>query len=390
MARMKGLLAILLIFYVCAICGCSAGSQPIELRNSRAATADSPATPRAVAVEVFEVKPSAASDELLIPAATSVEGTAVVLARRDGTITQLLVNEGARVAKGEVMAQFNDEDQRTQLRQAELEVKRSKVEEQQYEALIKLNRNELERETLLARDGFSRKSDVESAQYKLEQALHEYAKTRLATQNAQERVEAAKIEIAKSTVRAPITGIITRRYISLGTSVARNDKLFEVSQLAPLQVKFQLPQTEKGWLGRGQTVNLSLVDSKGIVARARIRRIDPVADAASNTLGYLADVTGGAGLIPGLTVNVHVPRTATRGVLWVPRAAFTTGEELRGGVARTVLIVEDGKCVERIVEVNAVDGDQVEISSGLNLGERVILAPPAGLKAGDAVMVKQG
>jgi len=74
----------------------------------------------------------------------------------------------------------------------------------------------------------------------------------------------------------------------------------------PLEVKFQLPQTEKERLSPGRIVNLSRVDSDFLIARARIRRIDSVADATSNTLGYLADIVGGSGLMPGLAVNVHL------------------------------------------------------------------------------------
>ena len=380
---------LIMIVLTCGVlAGCSANSKPINSVNSPAATSNSTVTSPPITVEVFEVKSSVAGDELLIPAALSVDGTAIVLAQRDGTVTELRGQEGTRVVKGEVLAQFNDDDQRAHLRQTELEVSRLKVEEQQYEALIKVNRNELEREMSLAKEGLSSKRDVERAQYKVDQATSEYEKTRLATQAAQSRVEAVKIEIEKSTVRAPIAGIITHRHVSLGTSVARNDKLFEISQLSPLEVKFQLPQNEKGRLRPGQLVNLSLVNSGHIVAQARIRRIDPTANATSNTLGYLADVVGGSGLIPGLAVNVRIPRSAVGSTLWIPRAAFPAGADLRSGVASTVLVVDGDRCADRIVGMSTVEGDQVEVSSGLSAGDRVILAPPATLKAGDIVEVR--
>src|SRR5262249_41643776 len=161
----------------------------------------------------------------------------------DGRIESVRVQEGSRVPKGAVLAQFNDEDQRSQLKQAELEVSRLAVEEQQYDALVKLSRNELEREQLLALDGLSSKSDVERAQYKLDQGIHEYEKTRLATESARARLDSAKLELQRCTIRAPIDGVVTRRYIALGTNVARSEKLFEVAKLSALQVKFRLPQT---------------------------------------------------------------------------------------------------------------------------------------------------
>ena len=125
--------------------GCTAKTDPLK------AASNAPATKAPIAVQVVEAKASEAAGDLLVPAALSVEGTAMVLAQRDGTISQLSGQEGSRVTKGEVIAQVSGDDElRAQLRQAELEVKRIEVEQRQYDALAKLNRNELEREQSLA------------------------------------------------------------------------------------------------------------------------------------------------------------------------------------------------------------------------------------------------
>jgi len=377
----------LLIPVAIVLTGCTAGSRTLE-PGSRASANVSP-NARPIVVNVFEAQPSTnrTGGDLLIPAALSVDSTAVVLAEREGRITVLGGQEGTRVAKGDVLAEFSDDDQRSQLRQAELEVSRLKVEEQQYEALVKLNRSELDREILLNRQNISSKSDVERAEYKLDQSRHEYEKTRFATQSAQARVEAVRIEIAKSTVRAPIRGIVTRRHVTLGTNVVRNDKLFEVSQLSPLKVKFQLPQSEKGRLAPGQVVNLSSVSSDQLIARARIRRIDPLADPTSNTLGYLADIVSGSGLIPGLAVNVRLPQAAGATTFWIPRAAFAANADLQDGALNTIWVVDGDRSATRLVTVKTVEGDQVEVISGLTVNERVILTPSKELKEGDVVQV---
>jgi RND family efflux transporter MFP subunit len=384
MNKVNSLLIGIVILGGGASAGCRRGG---PLGNT---TANSPNTAaRPIAVKVADAMPSTAAGELLIPAALSVEGRAVVLAQRDGTIIKLAGQEGTRVTKGAIIAQLGgDDDLRAQLRQAQLEVNRLKVEEREYEALIKVNRNELERETTLAKDGISSPRDVERAQYRLDATLLELEKTRVAGQTAQSKVSGAEIELAKSIVRAPMTGIVMHRFATLGTNVVKNDKLFEITQLAPLEVKFQLPQTERAGLGPGGVISLSLVDADQIVARARIRRIAPVADAASNTLGYLADVIGGKGLMPGMAVNVRFPRATVGSTLWIPRAAFPPGADLRNGVAGTLFVVDGERSAARAVWVNAVQGDLVEIISGLSQGERVILSPPVDLKAGDLVEIK--
>ena len=366
--------------------GCKAGSYTRATDNRIIATA-SP-----VVVHVFDVQPSAhlSDGDLLIPAALSVEDTAIVLAEREGRIVNLRGQEGARVTKDDILAQFNDDDQRGQLRQAELEVSRLRVEEQQFESLVKLSRSELDRELLLASQGLSSKSDVERAQYKLDQSIHEHEKTRLSTESARARVEAVKLELQKSTVRAPIAGIVTRRYITLGTNVARNDKLYEVSKLSKLEIRFRLPQTAGDTLGPGRVLNLSPVNSDTTIAKARIRRIDPIADATSNTFGYVADIIGAVRLMPGFAVNVHLPRAAGGVSFWVPRTAFNTGADLHNGASSTLFVIEGEKASSRTVVVAALEGDQVEVVAGLVKDDRVVLAPPAGLKDGDLVELRRG
>jgi membrane fusion protein, multidrug efflux system len=373
-----------MLLFAAGLAGCTAGSQT---RGPDTRATAQPSTP--VVVHVYDVQPSPGQPggDLLIPAALSVDDIAVVLAERDGRIVNMRGQEGTRVSKGEVLAQFNDDEQRSQLRQAEIEVSRLKVEEQQYDSLVKLSRSELEREQLLARDGLSSKSDIERAQYKLDQSSHEYEKTRLSTEGARTRVEGAKLELQKSIVRAPISGIITHRYITLGTNVARNEKLYEVSKLSALQVKFKLPQTERSSLSPGQIINLSPVNDDRLITKARIRRIDPIADATSNTFGYVAEVMGSSGLMPGSAVNIHLPRAAAGLSVWVPRAAFSAGVDLHNGSSNTIFVVEGDKALSRTVLVSNLEGDQVEVVSGLDPDDRIVLAPPAGLKDGDLVEI---
>lgn len=352
-------------------------------------TSNASGTKTPIAVQVIEARPSEGVGDLLVPAALSVEVTAMVLAQRDGTIIQLRAQEGSRVTKGQLIAQLSgDDDLRAQLRQAELEVSRLEVEQRQYSALAKLNRNELEREQILFKQGFTPERDVERAQFKYDAAVLEIEKTRVAGQVAQSKVTEVKVQLAKSIIYAPITGIVTHRFAKLGTNVIKNEKLFEITQLAPLQVRFQVPQTEKGGLGPGSIVSLSPVENDQIIARARIRRVDPLAEAASNTVGFLADLIGGTGLMPGMAVNVHVRRREAGPTVWIPQTAFPAGADVRKGAASTVFVAAGDKCLARAVWVNSVTGDQVEIISGLAMGDRVILSPPTELKAGDLVVVK--
>lgn len=386
MFRLNALSLLVVGLAVAGLSGCGGRAQ---MSSPGGSPNSNPNSGQPIAVRVYQVAPSVARGDLLIPAALSIEGVALVTSQRDGAISQLRVQEGSRVSKGQVVAFLSgDDDLRAQLNQAELEVKRLQVEQRQLEALVKLDRNEFEREKILAKDGLSSQSQVEHAQFKFEASSLELEKSRVASQSAQSKAEAVKAELKKTVISAPVSGLVTHRYVELGSSVARNDKLFEISPLAPLQVKFQLPQADRARLGPGSVVGVSLVDGDSMVASARVRRIQPVADAASNTFGYVADVFGGRGLVPGLAVNVRVPRSVSSPNLLVPQSAFSANSDLRRGTAATLFVVDGDRCAVRSVWVNSIDGDQVEIVSGLSAGDRVILSPPAQLKAGDFVAVR--
>src|SRR5215831_17046184 len=122
--------------------GCSVGDASLPGTSGAAAQLDSAAAaPRPPAVEVFPVQSDFAASAQLIPAVVSVEGTAVVFARRDGLVTWLGGEEGTQVTKDQILARFEDDDARVQLRQVVLDGSRLSVEERQSEALVEVNRN---------------------------------------------------------------------------------------------------------------------------------------------------------------------------------------------------------------------------------------------------------
>lgn len=378
-----------IIFLLSFFIGCTSGSKARTTTNERDSSSfsNNKSTARPIEVNAVEVKQTTSSGAILIPASITVEDVAEVLSQRNGIVVQMYVQEGQRVSKGVVLAQLNNDDLQNQLQQAALEVNRLKVEEKQYLAAVNLSRTELEREKVLFKENVSSQSDVERAQYRLDQATEEYEKIRIASQVAQARVESVKVEIEKIKIRAPIDGVIIKRQVSLGSNVTANQKLFELSRLAPLKVKFQLPQTNGTRLNIGETVSLLSVSNNQIIASARISRIAPVADAANYTFGYVADVIGGNGLMPGVAVNVNILPSGNASVVYVPLAAFPRGFELQANSTATLLIIENNRCVERTVTVQGTDGDQAIISSGLLSGDKVIIAAPPNLKTGDAVVV---
>lgn len=379
-----GLYGIALLFVI-FLAGCRHAPE-----NARASAAAQPEIPfaRLNEISVIEAQAAPVAGELLIPAALSLDDIVVVNAPRAGSVQGLGVNEGSRVSAGETLALFDVAELRNQLQQASLDIERAQVEEKQYAAAVSLSRNELEREQYLFKEGVTSQAEVERVQFRLDQTQKEYEKIRLATRLAQAKANAVQLEMSKAAVKSPISGFVIKRYCNEGSSVAANEKLYELSRLTPVKLKFQVPQTANIPLRPGQLVSISLAGSNRIIASARIVRPEPIADAASNTYGYVADLTGNSGLRPGVAVNVHLSPSNSGQAVLVPRIVFPPDTKIEPGAAGTVMVVEKNRVVARDVLIQGTEGDQVLLRAGLVPGDRVIIAPSPVLKTGDTVTIR--
>jgi RND family efflux transporter MFP subunit len=344
------------------------------------------ATPsgRPVAVRVYVVSSSTDARDRIVPAIVSADGVAIVLAGRDGKLQRLLADEGSTVANGDTIAELDDNDSQFQLEQAKLDLKRIEVEAEQANIHARAERVAYDRQLALSRDGLVSKHEVDQARRRFETVRLDAQKGRVAVQMARGRLRA---EDERINVRAPFAGVVTRRYARLGNSVQRGDKLFEVTQAGPIQIRFDLAQPTGASLDVGALVDL--LDSSGghVVGTARVHTVRS-AESGGDVRTYLAEVVDGAGLAAGKTLEVRLPDAADETARAIPRDAFFVDAGLVEGGSATIYVVSaDGTCRKRTVRVEAVIDDLVQVGSGLAVGERIVLAPPPELRSGALVDV---
>ena len=382
--------AVFFAFYLLPFAFCLAGCRRAPSNVKVVAAEPKISYERLNEINIVEAQAAPTASELLIPAALSVDDVVIVAAPRTGIVLGLSVPEGGRVAAGQVIARFENPEPRqaelrNQLQQAQLEVERATLEEQQYAAAVQVSQSEVEREKYLFREGVTSQVEVERVQYRLDQTQKEYEKVRLATRTAQARVAAVQLEFVQVVVRAPLSGYVIKRHVNDGSTVAANEKLYEISRLSPVKLKFQVPQTSTAPLSPGRLLSLSLAGSNQIIATARILRPEPLADAVSGTYGYVAELVGNTSLRPGVAVNVHLPPSNAMQAVLVPRVVFPSDARLEAGASSTVFVVENNRVRAREVLIQGTEGDQVWLRAGVAPGERVVVAPAPNLKNGDTV-----
>ena len=125
--------------------------------------------------------------------------------------------------------------------------------------------------------------------------------------NYKEVERSLELELEKTRIRSPFSGIVARRYVREGQQVARGDRLFWVTAEAPLRMRFTLPEKYLGTVKRGQQLPLAIPDFPGDQRMAKVIELSPVVDPTSGTFDGLVEVIGPAGsLRPGMSAVLNI------------------------------------------------------------------------------------
>jgi RND family efflux transporter MFP subunit len=274
---------------------------------------------------------------LSLPAQLYVEHDAAIYARSAGVVESILVDLGARVAAGQLLARLENTDQTIALEQAK---------DRHDNAVV-----QADRQRALKSAGVTTQADSERVELELREAA-------LALRKAQRDFDLTRIV-------APFGGVVTGRTARVGRLVEAGDSLFHVTALSPVLASVRVPEASAFGVKLGAEADV--VGPRGETARARVVRASPVIDPASGTREVVVQLTGGDRMPPGSSVTLKIG-TETRRVVAVPREAVGEGY---------ALVWDDDRTSLRQVEVGGeLPGERVEVVSGLAPGEKVVRTGP--------------
>lgn len=238
-----------------------------------------------------------------------VENQVDVAALRDGVVVSILAQPGAPVHRGEVLAKLDDRQISADLDAAAARVRSIEANVQNWQAETKVLQADRSRAEKLYEAQVIAKEELEHAQYKEEADEFEIRRETESLNNAKDVQKSLELEKEKTSITAPFDGIVARRYVRAGQKVTVGDRLFWVTALTPLEVKFTLPERFFGEVHEGQQLTVTAADSaRDAKYQARIVQVSPVVDPSSGTVEILAQVMGSApALRPGMLVNISLP-----------------------------------------------------------------------------------
>ena len=236
-----------------------------------------------------------------------VEHQVDVAAQRDGVVTEIHAESGLMVRAGQILARLDDRQVTADLDAARAHTRSTAADLKNWEAEAKVLEADAERARKMWEAQLITQEQYDHARFKAESDQWDVKRVQEMLVNAQQTEHSLELELEKTRISAPFSGIVARRYVRAGQQVNRGDRMFWVTETSPLRVSFTLPERFAGKIQRGQTLEVTSADSGDAKFSAKVIEISPVIDPSSGTIEVLAQLFGPTkDLRPGMTANVRV------------------------------------------------------------------------------------
>jgi len=334
--KIKNSIRLLIFSMLAANMACESGQN--------AETKAPPKTP-AKLVKVITVVPRTITERLELPGTLQAENVANVLSTAEGKISRLLVREGDAVSKDAVVATISPLIREDIINSARLQVEAKKA-------------------------ALAQQPDDPELQKELQQAEEDY---RFAWQQYRE-----------APVTSPISGVISQRWIDVGDMVPAKQKLFEIQSSGRLRVETPVSELDLRKLQMGQSVQIDADACPEKTFRGHISRIHPQIDSKTrNGLVEVRLLDPCVNLRSGMFVRATFVLRQLESAVAIPVEALVERPQ-----AQTCFVVNDEQAHERTLQTGMVERGWVEIRSGLNAGELVVVEGQQQLKDGMSVKIQ--
>lgn len=279
----------------------------------------------------------------------------------EGRIVEIPMREGAEVAKGAALFRIDDLELKSQVARAEAE--------------HDLAEQALARTKGLVQENASSAQDLERAD--------------ATARSSRASLDLLKLRLARTTVRAPFDGVLGQRFVSLGDYVTTSDSMVIIQTVNPARVSFTVPERYASVVRRGQKVTFRVAALPGEEFSGNVEFVSPAVQLPARTLIVKAVVPNGRRhLQAGMFVEARLATEVRPRAVVVPEEAVLA---VQGG--SYVWVVDSGKVTRRAVVLGVRSPGEVEITTGVQAGEQVVVGGLELLQEGapvQATVVERG
>lgn len=350
---------ILSLFLLASIAGCGG-------KNHEAGTGQKPVVVSMNEITLVTATSASVAETAELSGTVKASISAVVAARIPGTVAALRVQEGDRVAKGQVVALLDAQETMATAAVAAAGIEEARRAVNEARARRQLANSTFGRYERLFNEQAVTRQELETRQNEKELASQGVARAEARLNQALESSRAAASMAGHTRITSPVAGVVTSRKVDLGSTVFPGQQLLTIENEGSYRLELTVPESLSLKVKPGLAVQVSL-DALDSPWNTRIAEVVPAADPASRT--FIAKIPlNRAGIRSGLfgrgTINLETRTTTMR----LPRTAVVE----HGGLTSVWVIPQDNRVRMRLVKIGRTVNDKVEILSGLQDGERVV------------------
>lgn len=305
-------------------------------------------------VDGFVVRPQSISDRIEVPGTLLPAEQTQIRAEVSGRIVQLNIQEGAVVQKGALLVKLFDGDLQTQLKKLRVQLEIAETTEKRQRELLEIK-------------GISQQ---------------DYDLVKLNVETLKVDIEATQIGIIKTKIRAPYTGQLGLRSVSLGAYISPAEIITTVRQVSELKLEFSVPEKYAKEIKKGDRISFR-VDGGQRTHSATVLATENSVEQTTRTLRIRALVDKiDNELVPGVFARINLQLGKTANALLIPtQALISTAKN------KQVAVLKRDSVVFNIVETGVRDSAFVQVTQGLKAGDTVVTTGLMVLKPNSKVKV---
>jgi RND family efflux transporter MFP subunit len=308
-----------------------------------------------------------------------------------GTVLKVHVREGDQVKKGDRLVTLDPRQVSAQLDRTKAGLREARRAEasavsahEAAAAASKLAEATYKRYQQLLKENSASQQEFEEVEARHRQAQATLAQTNAMMAAAQSRIQQAEAAVRSATVgkkdavvTAPYDGRVITKMITEGDLASPGTPFLTIEQEGRYWAELVLPERHIQAVKEGDVVKVKVPALDNLEVTGTVGRIIPTADARSRSFQVKVAMPEGPDLKSGMFARVFVPVGGT-GMLLIPRTAIAR----EGQLDKVFIVDDDNKARLRLIRIGKSYGERMEIISGLNPGQRYVMALSPGIKAG--------